>query len=99
MDVDLKPSTCYASSMPPDTASLKSYEATVMLRITKELTDRLDRAVVALSQRERGQGRARRIGRATIVYEAMKLGLPRLEKEVGVEEDERKVISKVKPES
>ena len=56
-----------------------------MLRITSEFTERLDRAVTALSRQEREQGRARKIGRATVVYEAMKRGLPLLETEVGAE--------------
>jgi len=63
-----------------------TYEATVMLRITGEFTQRLDRAVTALSTQERAQGRARKIGRATVVYEAMKRGLPLLELEVGAAE-------------
>lgn len=59
-----------------------TYEATVMLRITSEFTERLDRAVAALTLTERAQGRARKIGRATIVHEAMKRGLPILEDEI-----------------
>lgn len=53
-----------------------------MLRITSEFTERLDRAVELLTRAERAQGRARKIGRATIVHEAMKRGLPLLEDEI-----------------
>lgn len=56
-----------------------TYESTVMLRMTAEFTERLDKAVVAMAKKERGQGRARKVGRATIVHEAMKIGLPLLE--------------------
>ena len=59
-----------------------TYEATVMLRITSEFTERLDKAVESLTRTERAQGRARKIGRATIVHEAMKRGLPILEAEI-----------------
>ena len=64
----------------------KAKQPTVMIRITREFTERLDRAVTAFAQQEREQGRARKIGRATIVYEAMRRGLPLLEHEVHVPE-------------
>lgn len=56
-----------------------TYETTVMLRITSEFTKRLDAAADALATKEREFGRARKVGRATVVYEAMVLGLPLLE--------------------
>lgn len=62
----------------------ETYEATVMLRITREFTERLDRAATGLASKERAFGRARKVGRATVVYEAMVLGLPLLEKSVDV---------------
>lgn len=64
----------------------RTYETTVMLRITGEYTSRLDKAVIGLSRQERAQGRARKIGRATIVYEAMLRGLPLLEQEMAASE-------------
>lgn len=63
-------------------AKRETYEATVMLRITSEFTERLDRAADLLATKERAFGRARKVGRATVVYEAMVLGLPLLEKDV-----------------
>ena len=59
-----------------------TYEATVMLRITKKLTTRLDTAKAAMEIRESDQGRGRKIGRATIIYEAALRGMKLLEKEL-----------------
>lgn len=57
----------------------ETYDATVMIRITKEFRDRLDGTATALAAKERAFGRARKVGRATVVFEAMRLGLPLLE--------------------
>ena len=66
--------------MPTETRKAKdTYDATVMIRITKEFRERLDGTAADLVSLERAFGRARKVGRATVVYEAMKLGLPLLE--------------------
>jgi hypothetical protein len=72
------------SKKSPKAPKRETYEATVMLRITSEFTERLDRAADLLATKERAFGRARKVGRATVVYEAMVLGLPLLEKDVSV---------------
>jgi hypothetical protein len=69
--------------MPKESEKLDdTYDATVMIRITKEFRDRLDGTATALAAKERAFGRARKVGRATVVYEAMRLGLPLLEKQL-----------------
>lgn len=60
----------------------ETYDATVMLRITREFRLRLDEAAKLLALHERAFGRARKVGRATVVYEAMRRGLPILEVEL-----------------
>lgn len=59
-----------------------TYDATVMLRITRDFRLRLDDVVKLLANHERAFGRARKVGRATVVYEAMRRGLPLLENEL-----------------
>jgi hypothetical protein len=62
--------------------NVETYDATVMLRITREFRLRLDDAAKLLALHERAFGRARKVGRATVVYEAMRRGLPLLETEL-----------------
>jgi len=86
--VDACRHACYADVMPKaPTAKDETYDATVMIRITKEFRDRLDTTAVALATQERAFGRARKVGRATVVYEAMRIGLPLLEKSLTEEEE------------
>ena len=66
---------------------IDTYKAAVMLRLTSEFTERLDKVVAPLLQRERDNGRARKVGRATVVYEAMVRGLPMLETEMAAKGD------------
>jgi hypothetical protein len=67
-----------------------TYEATVMLRVTSEFKSRLDKAATQLAERERKFGRARKVGRATVVYEAMRIGLPELEQDLGITDSSSK---------
>lgn len=62
----------------------KTYATTVMLRITGPFASRLERVKEALAQDERDHGRARKIGRATVVHQAMLIGLPQLEASLGI---------------
>jgi hypothetical protein len=56
-----------------------SKPAVVMFRITSELVETLNRLATKLVKQDRKDDRARRVGRATVMFEAMMVGLPLLE--------------------
>jgi hypothetical protein len=57
-----------------------SGQAVIMLRIGTRLASRLDKIALKLGERQRAQGQAHKVGRATVMRVATLQGLPELER-------------------